>query len=58
MAFYYFLVQPNVDMVVFNNPSNNVQEVFVTSEDLHRRAFVGQITSRFSTDFTSASAGE
>lgn len=54
MTFYYCLVQPNVDVVVF---TTSVNEVFVTTDMLHRKAYVGQIANRFSMDFTSASAG-
>lgn len=55
MAFYYCFLKPHVDVVVFC-PAG-VSEIFVTTDELHRKAFIGQIASRFSQDFTSYSAG-
>lgn len=60
MTFYFLLVQPNVDVVVLPvDPASTtgMPDVFVTTDQLHKKAYVGEIASRFSTDFTSASAG-
>jgi hypothetical protein len=60
MTYYYCVMHPNVDVVVFsdtNHAGNNQHEVFVTTAELHSKAFVGQVASRFSQDFTTASTG-
>lgn len=60
MAFYYLLVQPNVDLVVLPSDATRtmcVPDIFLTTVELHKKVHVGEVASRVSPDFTSASAG-